>query len=122
MGKFLSIALCFIILMQTFSKSGLVAVYSLNKDYIASTLCENKEKPAMSCEGKCYLKKQLEQDDKNQSDSNAPASKEKSEINIFCSEVLTSNTFIEENVHHFSVYKKTYSFHSLQGIFHPPLV
>jgi hypothetical protein len=33
--------------------------YALNKEYIASTLCVNKNKPAMHCSGKCQLKKQL---------------------------------------------------------------
>lgn len=33
--------------------------YALNKEYIAANLCENKDKPAMHCSGKCQLKKQL---------------------------------------------------------------
>lgn len=33
--------------------------YVLNKEYIAANLCENKNKPAMHCSGKCQLKKQL---------------------------------------------------------------
>jgi hypothetical protein len=33
--------------------------YEINKKYIAEVLCENKDKPMMHCNGKCYLKKQL---------------------------------------------------------------
>lgn len=33
--------------------------FVLNKEYIAANLCENKDKPAMHCSGKCHLKKQL---------------------------------------------------------------
>ncbi len=33
--------------------------YHSNKDYIANVLCENRDKPAMACNGKCYLKKQI---------------------------------------------------------------
>lgn len=33
--------------------------YVLNKEYIATSLCENKNKPAMHCNGKCHLSKQL---------------------------------------------------------------
>ena len=33
--------------------------YYTNKEYIASVLCENRDKPALACNGKCYLEKQL---------------------------------------------------------------
>ena len=33
--------------------------YFSNQDYIASVLCENKDKPWVSCNGKCYLTKQI---------------------------------------------------------------
>ena len=33
--------------------------YQLNLDYIVENLCENKDKPKIKCNGKCYLMKQL---------------------------------------------------------------
>ncbi|MDZ7402920.1 MAG: hypothetical protein ONB41_02270 [candidate division KSB1 bacterium] len=33
--------------------------YMLNKAYIAQTLCENKNKPELQCEGKCHLAKEI---------------------------------------------------------------
>lgn len=33
--------------------------YYANYDYIATVLCENKDKPYLECNGKCYLQKQL---------------------------------------------------------------
>lgn len=33
--------------------------YSLNKSYIAQTLCENKYRPQLQCEGKCHLAKEI---------------------------------------------------------------
>ena len=30
-----------------------------NQEYIVETLCENKDKPEMNCEGRCYLKKRM---------------------------------------------------------------
>lgn len=38
--------------------------YGLNKDYIAEFLCINKDKPELSCGGKCHLMKQLEKENK----------------------------------------------------------
>jgi len=35
--------------------------YYANYDYIATELCENKDKPFLECNGKCYLEKQLKQ-------------------------------------------------------------
>jgi hypothetical protein len=34
--------------------------YYANYDYIATVLCENKDKPYLECNGKCYLQKQLQ--------------------------------------------------------------
>lgn len=36
-----------------------VAEYIMNYDYIVNVLCENKNRPQMDCDGKCYLAKQL---------------------------------------------------------------
>ncbi|MGB2273684.1 MAG: hypothetical protein ACPH2K_04855, partial [Flavicella sp.] len=33
--------------------------YYANQDYIVAVLCENRNKPAMDCNGKCYLAKEL---------------------------------------------------------------
>ena len=41
----------------------LIEYYS-NKEYIASVLCENRDKPALACNGKCYLEKQLKKANK----------------------------------------------------------
>jgi len=37
----------------------LIMEYYANYDYIANVLCENKDKPYLECNGKCYLEKQL---------------------------------------------------------------
>ncbi|SHF58189.1 hypothetical protein SAMN05444483_101668 [Salegentibacter echinorum] len=36
-----------------------VIEYVVNYNYIVEVLCENKDKPEMECDGKCYLSKQL---------------------------------------------------------------
>lgn len=43
--------------------------YHFNKAYISSVLCTNKDKPALHCEGKCFLDiklKELEQKNKQE--------------------------------------------------------
>ena len=33
--------------------------YAVNYNYIVENLCENKDKPTLNCNGKCFLAKQL---------------------------------------------------------------
>ncbi len=35
--------------------------FELRKEYIQEVLCINREKPELSCEGKCFLKMKLDQ-------------------------------------------------------------
>jgi hypothetical protein len=36
-----------------------VIEYAIHYDYISKVLCENKDKPQMHCNGKCYLMKEM---------------------------------------------------------------
>ncbi|MFN6945138.1 MAG: hypothetical protein ACK4ND_09340 [Cytophagaceae bacterium] len=120
LNRIIAILLLFVILAQALSKVGLVAYYNINKEYIAETLCENKAKPELDCEGKCYLKKQLEEDEKHQSESKNTT--EKSTFNIFineCDPFASIITFTENTYPEFTA---TYTHSVANIIFHPPLV
>lgn len=54
------------VLLQPFRSAFSLWEYELNKTFIARVLCENRDKPAMHCNGKCHLKKQLQQDDQKE--------------------------------------------------------
>ncbi|SHI65069.1 hypothetical protein [Pseudozobellia thermophila] len=44
-----------------------VVEYIVNYDYIKNVLCENKDRPQLECDGKCYLAKLLaEETEKNE--------------------------------------------------------
>jgi hypothetical protein len=53
--------LLFSILLPTLSPWGTIAYFNLNREYIAKVLCENRDKPKLNCNGKCYLAKILKQ-------------------------------------------------------------
>src|SRR4249920_1504243 len=53
----LSIALT--IVLQSVSLLVIESEFNLNKSYVASVLCVNRDKPKMHCDGKCVLKKEL---------------------------------------------------------------
>jgi hypothetical protein len=56
-------------------KTGMAISYAFNKTFITKEFCVNKAKPEMKCNGKCYLKKQLAQQEEKQ--NNNPVSFEK---------------------------------------------
>ena len=66
MKKVFVIVLVSLILLQCGIKSMYVAYYNINKEYIASVLCINKAKPASTCNGKCYLSKKMDQQEKQE--------------------------------------------------------
>jgi len=46
--------------------------YVINYEYIVEELCENRDKPVLACNGKCYLGKQLTSDEKDSNDDPKP--------------------------------------------------
>ena len=49
------------LLSMNFSRCFIYAGFEANKKFIAASLCENKAKPKMHCNGKCYLAKKVKQ-------------------------------------------------------------
>jgi hypothetical protein len=60
MRSSLSILLAILVLLQATSRAWILAGYELNQPEIARLLCVNKARPQMNCQGKCFLKKQLQ--------------------------------------------------------------
>jgi hypothetical protein len=86
--KLTCVTILFICLLAaTFSKWFVIASFELNKNYIARTLCVNRNKPFMHCNGHCYLNKQLQ---KEQGQDTGTESNEKAEPDfVFFLEALT---------------------------------
>lgn len=65
--KIIAIFLLIGILTNCLNQWLLFSSYKINKDYISTVLCINKDKPHLHCEGKCFLDiklKELEQKNK----------------------------------------------------------
>jgi hypothetical protein len=54
--------------------------YVNNYDYISNVLCENKDKPQLQCNGKCYLAKLLEQEQNDQDKNPFGEQRSKAEV------------------------------------------
>lgn len=117
----LTISLAFIFLLQSFTRTFIIINYEVNKDYISNVLCENKEKKAMHCEGKCHLKKELDKEEKSE---NTPtgSSKEKFEITLFNENIQEFFIHTVNNVIHSVVYIAILPQNCSIAIFHPPKV
>lgn len=59
-------------MVESTGKGGVLIGYLINKRYIATNLCENRNNKASHCHGKCYLAKQLKQQDERQHGSSVP--------------------------------------------------
>lgn len=59
--------------------------YNVRKDYIASVLCVNRDKPILKCDGKCYLAKKL----KAEREKSDPEINFKGSISLFYHTVFT---------------------------------
>lgn len=121
MRKLVSILLLFALSFQCFSQLGVLLGYEIHKDYIASVLCINRDKPELHCEGQCYLHKKMQQDEQRKNDNDIV--KNNVEVLLFCTtdqKVKTPDLYTAERT--FSPltienYTSPY-FH----IFHPPRI
>ncbi|RYX87713.1 hypothetical protein EON73_00750 [bacterium] len=59
--RVLSFVLLVAVLSANFGRLYVFAGFGLNQKYIAATLCENRSKPWLHCDGKCYLMKKVKQ-------------------------------------------------------------
>jgi hypothetical protein len=117
----ISILLCATFILQPVSKFVIVINYELNKISIAQNFCENKAKPKMQCNGKCYLKKQLEKEEKKQEP--LPGSlKEKSEVQFHSIAVISELKITSTECVPYFIYSFSLPDAPAFSVFHPPTV
>lgn len=61
LSRLVALLLIPLLLGANMSRIMVFAGFQLNRNYISSKLCENRNKPWMHCNGKCYLAKKLKQ-------------------------------------------------------------
>ena len=61
LNRLTSIVLLVALLSANFSRLFVYAGFELNKQYIATELCENLDKPWLHCDGHCYFVKKVKQ-------------------------------------------------------------
>ncbi|MBS1918496.1 MAG: hypothetical protein JST87_19690 [Bacteroidetes bacterium] len=119
-GQYISIIIFLLaVLGSTFNKAIVLLDYRVNQNFIASTLCENRNKPQCCCHGKCFLKKQLQKDEDG-SKNNSSVSKDKSDVQLFCEENENpAFALLRKTQYSFAYIEKKYT-NFPSSIFHPP--
>ena len=116
--KLTALLLLIIVAGSSFNKAIVLLDYSMNKNFIAAELCENRSMPKSCCQGKCFLKKQLQKEESNKSTSGN--SKEETNIQWFCEEGSANNYYSSSDDLFFADYLlRNYSV-LLSSVFHPP--
>lgn len=93
--------------------------YAINYDYISKILCINKDKPEMSCNGKCQLMQKLEEQQEKDFQS---LRIQMDEYPIGFVKFLRINSIKndENSLKNNHYYKNQYSYLPLHNVFHPP--
>ncbi|MBJ2124455.1 MULTISPECIES: hypothetical protein [Flavobacterium] len=65
MKKVFSITMTILFLLVSFQQALIVVHFKLNQNAIEKEFCVNKAKPELQCHGKCHLKKELQETEKN---------------------------------------------------------
>lgn len=102
--------------------------FELRRDYIASTLCENRLKPKLQCNGKCYLAKRIAAAQKEQEKQTEQNFLTKAFTPVVEPSSLFDSNFFENSLEYTSEKSAVYAYSELSkfsqftsGIFHPPL-
>ena len=114
------------LLLQLFSREVIVMSFQLNRDYIAKTLCENRNRPQLHCNGKCYLAKRLRARQAREDQETTERVQHMPVIALFCTD-LFSFRFAPPS-YHAAVGAGTWTYlvtpyaAPLHGIFQPPRI
>lgn len=104
-----------------------VVDYIVNYEYISKVLCENKAKPALKCNGKCHLMKELakaSEDEKPIKSDKKDSSKQEVEVLFFSeSKNILFSFKIDRNKSNINAnYSNNYNYLNSSFIFHPPTI
>ncbi|SDL58189.1 hypothetical protein SAMN04487898_12113 [Pedobacter sp. ok626] len=119
-NRLIAITLLLALISTNLSRFFVYAEFKANQKYIAAALCENRDKPQMHCNGKCYLMKKLKEAEEKEK-KQEEASQKKGGQDAF---VLNSPLIV--SFYEFTPKKKEPAFISFQlpkissEILHPP--
>lgn len=86
--RLVAFTLLLALLSSILSKLFVYAEFKSNQAFIAANLCENRDRPELNCQGKCYLMKKLKAaEDKEKKQEKAAEKKAGFEM-FFCTDLI----------------------------------
>ena len=104
--------------IQTFETALISLNFTINQDYFAS-ICTNKDKPEMECNGKCHLKKQIKQHEEEKSSEENLTQKE-FQLFIQWLDIINKKNIASGLRNQISYSEPLHSIQYSFDIFHPP--
>ncbi|MEN0052273.1 MAG: hypothetical protein AAGC65_01325 [Mucilaginibacter sp.] len=102
-----------------FSRFFIYAGFELNRNYIVTKLCENRNKPWLHCDGKCYFAKKIKQaEDKQASDERQSQKSLFQEVYVASSTVIKFHSSLLQVI--VTPYDSTLPVKPVGAIFQPP--
>ncbi len=96
--KKISAVVLITILMAGIFKDGFIYLsFKINQSQIIKILCVNKGKPEMKCNGKCHLKTQLEENEKEKKESPYSVPSENKQVIVWLIETTDSSDQLKNN-------------------------
>jgi hypothetical protein len=122
----ISLSLLSLMLVKVWVIPLLYLDFEIRRDYIVANLCENRNRPQLNCDGKCYLAKRiaaLDEQEKRQAEKNYMAQlldhvMDQRTNYSFASQVATFEDFPSPNFDYSSPFAALVT---ADDIFHPPL-
>ncbi|MCE7042712.1 hypothetical protein [Dyadobacter sp. CY312] len=108
MRSFIVYIWLFTTILPTFSQWGTMAYYQINKAYITRVLCENRDKPQLNCNGKCYLARKLKAQQEKEDQQTAQLVQNMPVFQLFASP-LTAFEFLQ--VHFLKAHQPLFPYH-----------
>lgn len=122
MTRLLALFLAALMLLQTFSREVIIVDYQVHKARITELFCVNKDKPALKCNGKCHLAKQLRK--ASDTESKAPSAgfaKVKYEVVVPFQLWVSTPVRVPLSAQQYAPSAAAqYAFSPVHGVFHPP--
>jgi hypothetical protein len=108
--------LIFSVLTVNYSRLFVYAGFKLNQSYITAKLCENRDKPLLHCNGKCYLMKKIKQAEDQQNNAESQAQKSLFQDGCFVNNFFYNSTLWRVGVE--SPFPSVGNYGKPRGIFH----
>jgi hypothetical protein len=119
LNKFCIPLLCLVLLLQPVHDLLIVLQYVINKEFFATVLCINRDKPELGCAGKCQVTEQLKEKEKQKNEQKGLAS-EKTDPQLFLPVSIERPQPSVENEEHEVLQSASLPNAPPRSIFHPP--